>query len=348
MRRRRAEVGPHGDPGRGRGGLKQRAIIFTTDAGFLMPTVSVIGQILEQKRVMDHADIILFLVDIDHDGAMRIADALADIPVSIIRVADELLEIPDAVNFNKTHVPRSTLARLAVGDLIAERYEHLLYIDGDVQILGEISALVEHDVAPGHIASVNEALWLYEGDAGSHWKTMASYLAGLGISEVKDYFNAGVLAFRRSTWLEKSREAQEFYFANSEICKYHDQSALNVVFHRRRETLSPIYNFSSGYAELGVAEEFGPRIVHFTGAAKPWFSRCHPWNGRFLPHYAALAEKRPMLTSFAARRSAAEIELIERDVEARRRKAMLRTPWRAPLRRRLLRRYMATTPFACA
>jgi len=341
-------MGPQRDLGFARGDPKRRAIIFTTDAGFLMPTVSVISQIIEQRRVMKQADIILFLVDIDQDGMMRIADALADIPVSIIRVPNQLLEVPATVKFNKTHVPRSTLARLAVGELIAEDYEHILYIDGDVQILGDLSSLVEHDVLPGHIASVNEALWLYEGDSGSHWKTMASYLAGLGISDVRSYFNAGVLAFRRSTWLEKAREAREFYFANSEICRYHDQSALNVVFHGRREILSPLYNFSSGYAELGISEQLSPRIVHFTGAAKPWFSRCHPWNGRFLAHYAALAARRPVLTSFAAQRSAAEIAAIERDVEARRRKAMLRTPWRAPLRRWLLRRYMATTPFACS
>jgi len=326
---------------------KRNAIIFTTDAGFMMPTMSVALQLLTQPEVIARADILIYLVDITASQKQRLDESFAGLPLTFIDIPADLIALPDSVRFNRTHVPRSTLARLSLGALIPRDYVHILYLDGDIQVLGDILPLVTHEVAEGSIAAVNEAVWMYEGDGGKYWPMMKAYLAGLGIGSPRDYFNAGVLAFRRSTWEQASAEALDFFLHRSDICLFHDQSALNAIFNGRREILSPVYNYSSGYADLGLDGKLAPRLVHFTGAAKPWFSRCRPWNGRFLPHYANLIRRYPVLATFAAARTPAQIASIEREVATRRRRMMLTTPWRPALRRRKLLRYMATEAFAC-
>lgn len=325
---------------------KRHLIIFTTDAGFMMPTMSVIDQLLAQPRVMERADIIVYLVDIDADRRRALEDSFGHLPVSFVDIPADLLRLSGDVSFNPTHVPRSTLARLSLGELLPERYEHILYLDGDIQLLGDIAPLVEHEVAPGKIASVNEGVWMYEGDGGGYWRGMREYLAGIGLKSPLDYFNAGVLAFRRETWRTKSAEALRFFTENSELCRFHDQSALNFVFNGQREVLSPLYNYISSYADLELADRLKPRIVHFTGAAKPWFSRSRPWRGRFLPHYDSLRARYPVLASFERTKSADEIAQIEQEAEARRCKMMMLTPWRPVLRRRKLINYLQNTNFA--
>ncbi len=325
---------------------KRHLIIFTTDAGFMMPTMSVIDQLLAQPAVLERADLIVYLVDIDADRRRALEDSFGHLPVSFVDMPADLLALPGDVRFNRTHVPRSTLARLSLGALLPERYEHILYLDGDVQVLGDIAPLVAHEVAPGKIASVNEGVWMYEGDGGGYWRGMSAYLTGLGLKSPLDYFNAGILAFRRETWRTKSAEALNFFIENSELCRFHDQSALNAVFKGRREVLSPLYNYISSYADLDLADRLQPRIVHFTGAAKPWFSRCRPWRGRFLPHYESLRARYPVLAAFERPKSPAEIAQIEQEAEARRRKMMMFTPWRPMLRRRKLIRYLQDTRFA--
>ena len=327
-------------------GAKRHLIIFTTDAGFMMPTMSVIDQLLAQPAVLARADVIVYLVDIDTDRQRTLEDAFGHLPVRFVAIPPELLQLSGDVSFNPTHVPHSTLARLSLGALLPEQYDHVVYLDGDIQLLGDITPLVEHEVAPGKIASVNEGVWMYQGDGGGYWRGMSAYLSGLGLQSPLDYFNAGILAFRRDTWRTKSAEALRFFTEHSDLCRFHDQSALNFVFNGQREVLSPLYNYISSYADLGLADRLEPRIVHFTGAAKPWFSKSRPWNGRFLPHYASLRARYPVLAAFERPKSAAEIAQIDGEAAVRRRKLMMFTPWRPMLRRQKLLRYFQDTRFA--
>lgn len=327
-------------------GTRNRLIVLATDAGFVMPTMSLVLQILAQPRVLEIADVNVYLVGLPTSARVALDEAFADLSVKFVDVPTELLALPAHVRFNKTHVPTTALARLSLGELIAPQYEHLLYLDGDIQLLGDIVPLVEHDVAPGKIAAGNDALWLYEGDYGHYWKMISGYITGLGLQSPGEYFNSGVLAFRRTTWLSEGIAARDFFFRNSELCLYHDQSALNAIFREKREVLSPIYNYVSGYADLDLAEQLQPRIVHFTGGAKPWNSRCRPWYGRFIPHYETILNSYPVLKSFNSEKTSTELSSIDRDVERRWRIMMLRTPWRPALRRRKLRRYIVRTQFA--
>ena len=257
---------------------------------------------------------------------------------------ERFLPPPDSY-FNKTHISRTTLGRFALHEALPSHYEHVVYLDGDVQAVGDITELVAHDVKPGFIAAGNEFLWLCENDIGPYWRRHRAYLDEIGVNDPRDYFNCGVLAFRMDTWREMAPKALDYFRRFPERCIYHDQSALNAVFYGKREILSPIYNFGTEFAKLGLIETETPRILHFTGAQKPWHFTGPPWNGRFIPDYADFLRKHPILQSLTTGPSSAELAVLTEKFWRSRRRSRLVTPWRPLHRRRKFRRYMDSRQF---
>ncbi len=325
---------------------KDTAAVFVTDGGFLVPTLLAARQVQAQPAVMAVADIHVFLVGIPPQDVERLQWSFQTDSVRLAPMEERLFLPPEGTHFNQTHISHTTLGRFAIQELLPAQYRHIVYIDGDVQVLGDLAPLVRHRVAPGCIAAAAESLWLCEGDRGKFWPRHAAYLASLGIADPHEYFNAGVLLFRRDTWADMAPRALAYFREHAERCLYHDQSALNALFRGRREYLSPLYNYSSLYASLGLNDDVHPRIVHFTGAAKPWFYPGAPWNGRFIPLYEQFVAAHPVLAPYAPHGDPERIAGMLDSERRNRLKTRALMPWRPWQRRRRLRRYLAQTAFA--
>ncbi len=324
---------------------KTRAIVFVTDTGFLMTSLFAALQVARSARVTHMADIFVVTTDLEADARTRLEGEFATTPIRFAELDARTFLPPPDTYFNKTHISRTALGRFALHEALPSHYEHVVYLDGDIQAVGEITELVAHDVRPGFIAAGNEFLWLCENDIGPYWRRHRAYLDELEIKDPRDYFNSGVLAFRMDTWREMAPKALDYFRRFPERCIYHDQSALNAVFRGRREILSPIYNFGTEFAKLGPLETVIPRILHFTGAQKPWHFSGPPWNGRFIADYADFLQKYPILRSLAALPSSAEIAAIEEKFRRAQGRYRLVARWRALRRRRRFRRYLDGTQF---
>lgn len=326
--------------------LKNRAIFFTTDYGFLIPTLVSAQQILQQEDVENIADILIYLVDYQNEEYEKICREFPKI--RFFMISSSQYELPLGATFNVTHVPKSTLARLVVASDFPEQYDHLVYIDGDTQITGSIFPLVKHDVAIGSILASCDRPYIIWHENRKIVKNMRIYLSGLGIYNPEDYFNAGVIAATRSTWASLGANALKYFVDNSADCLYHDQSAINAISLGRREVLSPKYNFVSSYADMGAADYLEPSIIHFTGGSKPWFSNAAPWYGRFKHHYEGLLSERPWLRRYWKVKPWAE--RLESDLRASLAILVVRVimPWIAIKRRRQIKRYLRETRFAVA
>ena len=323
---------------------KTRAIFFTTDYGFLVPTLVAAQQVQKQSDVTEIADVLVYLVDVSEDATKEISSAFPDI--KFFNISSERYELPEGATFHLTHVPRSTLARLAVASDLPEQYEHLVYLDGDVQVVGSILPLVRHDVADGSILASCDRLYIVWPEKRKHVDKLHTYLTQLGMADPYDYFNAGVLAARRSTWISLAADALRYIGEHSAACLYHDQSAMNAVSLGRREVLSPKYNFVSGYADVGATDYVDPSIIHFTGGSKPWFSMAAPWRGRFKHHYDEILVTNPWLRKYHALKP--ENEVIKDDHAANLAILLIRVilPWIAMGRRKRIKRYLTQTQFA--
>ncbi|HEY4254498.1 MAG TPA: hypothetical protein VGM87_25070, partial [Roseomonas sp.] len=84
-----------------------RAVVYVTDPGFLVP--SLVSALEVQQQVSAIADIIICLTGFPDAEGERVAEIIENLGFSAKLMSDSVAS--DAVHFNKTHVPISTLAR---------------------------------------------------------------------------------------------------------------------------------------------------------------------------------------------------------------------------------------------
>lgn len=269
-----------------------RLVLFTTDVGYLIPTLVAAGQVAAQTKKMGDVDVLVFLIDLDEVTTKRLRELYPELMFQALDAS--LFELSKGASYNKTHVPRSALARLVTGPLIAEHYQFITYLDGDIQVVGDIAPLVRAEIPEGFFLAAPDHAELCSQELGSYARHFRSYLSRLGV-RADEYFNSGVLAASRKTWCILGQEALAFMRAHSAVCLYHDQSALNRVAKGRRLKLSPRYNLTSWYQELDLQAVTPVSIIHFSGGIKPW-ADWHPASGGAYRHlYHQLADSDPML-----------------------------------------------------
>ncbi|GBQ36245.1 hypothetical protein HLH34_06470 [Gluconacetobacter azotocaptans] len=322
---------------------KERAIVFTSDRGFIVPTLVAAAQIMAQKEVIDIADILIFLVDIDNHESSLIKMAFPDDDIKFINMNSKNYMFGKDVHFSPTHVPPSALARLVTGNDIPENYSNLLYLDGDIQIVGPIIDLVLFDVPEGKILAAADRSYIKAPELTNTARRMRDYLNGIGIRDRTRYFNSGVMACTRLTWIDVGQEAFDYFLNHSKKCRYHDQSALNAVCMPRQIPLDPKYNYMSTYAECESHGMITPCIIHFNGAEKPWFAKSRPWKGFFIDVYEKFLKQHPELEIFPLFPEKSHSEAVDLRAERNWKKLRMVTPWRLYTRRRRIRRYVNQT-----
>ncbi|TPL99881.1 hypothetical protein FJ960_20820 [Mesorhizobium sp. B2-3-11] len=269
------------------------AVVFVTDNGYLGPSLLAALQLTAQG-IDALADIMIYTVGVD-PALIDTLQNRAGRAISFIALPDTSYVPPDGVAFAKNHVPVTALARLVIADHLPSQYRNIVYLDGDIQIVGDIAPLVRHRVRDGWIAAGRGSAWLDPDDRlGLNPKGYFDVLAG---ATRQSYFNSGVLACNRDTWAIYGPKALNAFFSNGDTFIRHDQSALNAVFEQNVEPLSPAYNFHNVYAKLKCHGILAPKIIHFTGPAKPWKAAVPPWGWRFHKSYTDLMERFPELAS---------------------------------------------------
>ena len=253
------------------------AVFYVTDGGFAFPTLVSALQVREQVDP-EAAEIRIVLTNVSDDFARRLGDFLAPFAIQVNTMPSELYSNFDSAKFNNTHVPRSSLGRFFMLECSPGAYEHVIYLDGDTWINGDIMPLIKYRPPRGTIAAAEDPSYYYRNNLGENGRRTRSYFKGLGIDASKGYFNAGVLSADKDAWNDISKSAFDFFAKNTAACLYHDQSALNVAAQHRRAILSPRWNFFDHYAYWDLNKDLKPAIFHFAGGAKPWVGRFYPWE----------------------------------------------------------------------
>ncbi|KQQ43702.1 glycosyltransferase family 8 protein [Nocardioides sp. Leaf307] len=325
--------------------MKDTLVLWVTDRGYLAPSTLVAEQALAQG-IGDIADLAIFTLDVDEDAARQLEREVAHPAFSIYPMRNRDFQPPPNTEFHANHVPVAALARLSIEPEIPAQYRRLIYLDGDLQIRGPIRPLVERVVPEGKVAAGRGSSWL--DPSGQHGLEPAGYLETLGVAKA-DYFNSGVMAFGRDTWADMAPRALDLFFRNSSAYIRHDQSALNAAFRGQVEHFHPAYNFHTFYATAYAQTFVKPRIIHFTGRAKPWHTWAPPWGARFADSYRGLVRRHPALADYFE----VAIPRASPDVLRKRARLSLREARRLAqrerdtvrFRRRLIRRYVSDTDF---
>lgn len=282
-----------GTPECNRSGIT-RVITFVTDRGYLAQSLIAASQLAAQPDVVAIADIILYLIDIPEAEQAAIQAALG-LSRFNFRFLDSRRFLSDSVDrLPDLHVPHSTLGRLVLDTEIPAQYDTIIYMDGDIQIVGPVAPLIAHNCPAGTVLAGCDRL-----DHGGKYGNPQAYLDGLGVAYPSDYFNAGIMMAPRAAWRTFTAAALDFLTRYPELCKHYDQSALNAVIGAQREWMPPAYNFTSWFQQADPDHVTTvPRIVHFTGPLKPWNSTKGPWGTQFRRVYSDFLVEFPRFNQY--------------------------------------------------
>lgn len=168
----------------------------------------------------------------------------------------------DRTRFNKLgliiqYTSIETYYRFLLADLLID-VDKLLYLDADILVVGDISALWSKAIDELYCAGVEDK------------NIDVAHKKKLGIPESQPYINTGVLLLN----LEKIRKnfltEKLFTFAShNRNTPYQDQDAINVVLGGSAIVLPDTYNYMV-WGDKDDIKRDDVKIVHLTGAGKPW------------------------------------------------------------------------------
>lgn len=218
-------------------------------------------------------------------------------PGDTLRVIEPIIEsdavLPVALS---DHVSVSTYYRLFLDRVVGDEWTRVIYLDSDLIVDHDISALYDADLDGRTAGAV----------AGLSLPTIGSLPEGhifhrLGIDANLPYFNAGVMLIDRHKWRDAKVEERclEFLSITREAVKYWDQDAINYVLREDWAGLDPRWNRTSDYHSLVTKGELdrivpyaerlrSPFIVLFISGYKPWSAYRNP-DKRLYDRYLVLS-----------------------------------------------------------
>ena len=172
--------------------------------------------------------------------------------------------------FVSGHVSRETYLRIFSADILPADLEKVVYLDGDVVVVGDLRELWQIELGDCILAA-----------APDHFRQDRK--TTLGLAGNKAYVNAGVLLINLARWREEAltqRLVRYIEKAGTRL-ELHDQDAINGVLHgnilvldRRWNVQAPMFRavrrcFPKEYDKIRAATR-RPAIIHYSGAEKPW------------------------------------------------------------------------------
>lgn len=189
-------------------------------------------------------------------------------------------------------IPVSMWYRIFLPELLTQQ-ERVLYLDADTLVVDRLEPLWDTDFAGALVAAVTNVMDPQQ----------RSWPGELGLAQLPDYFNSGVLLMNLAGMRAEGTAAklEAFGLATGSRLRFPDQDALNVVLAGRRHALHPRWNCMNSLAFFPDSAEFfepgwvgaaleHPAIVHFEGPAvvKPWhFLNDNPYRELYYRHVRA-------------------------------------------------------------
>ncbi len=154
-------------------------------------------------------------------------------------------------------------ARLIFGEIMPPEVERLTYLDCDMMVRAPIEQVAEIDLKGHPIAAVPEANGMNIA-LGRDVRLKADLF-----DSADPYFNAGLIVIDMTGWRQaKVLERLEAAIADGTMDRiYYDQDLLNIIFANDWLQLDQLWNLVD---PRPLHQGLNPRLLHYTGAQKPW------------------------------------------------------------------------------
>ena len=187
---------------------------------------------------------------------------------------ERFLDLPLFANMK-----RQCYHRLAVGEVVPEGIDRVVWLDMDVLVFRCISELWDIELNGNPVAAVQ--------DMAIPWVSSPLGLGefeALGLDQDAPYFNNGLMLLEMKPWREEEMAARvvNYLRVHANRIFHFEQHAFNAVYAGQWCALDPRWNVIASLAgqryfrskhlsgELRQIVSKSPWIVHFAGTFKPW------------------------------------------------------------------------------
>ncbi len=165
---------------------------------------------------------------------------------------------------------QTTYYRLFISELYPQ-YDKIVYIDCDVAVLGDISKLYHINIGDNLIGATTDEFVM-------NYPSIQNYFTDcLGISGLKNYFNAGVLIMNLHQFRLQNFEAQFIDLLGKYKFVVQDQDYLNVLCKNK------VYYIDGSWDKMPCIEDIDVskvNLVHYNLIWKPWHAEV-PYGEEF-------------------------------------------------------------------
>lgn len=231
--------------------------------------------------------------DLSDDSKQKLQETVSQNQESVIRFYNFTKIVSD-----KHYIIRptdrlsiETYFRIFLPELLPTDIHTVLYLDVDIICTGSLQELFSTDITTHAMGMVPDPIY-----------SDIRNFNRLNYPMDKGYYNAGVILFNLDYWRQKQlvHVVSSYIETYSELCRYHDQDAINAVCHQYIFSLPIQYNTGAVFFHVYAWQDRKkypypayntdfilkakwpdilttvkkPLLVHFSGPTKPWTKEC--------------------------------------------------------------------------
>lgn len=164
---------------------------------------------------------------------------------------------------------------------ILKNYEKVLYLDADMVVCHDVAELYRENLEGALLGAVRDPV--ISGSDKSPVHNRRAYMAELGINNIYDYFQSGVMVMDLKKMADNELCDKMIEYAATHNCALVDQDVLNLfcqgkvkyIDNKWNVDVNPVAMRVVPYAPKAVWEEYQENrenayIYHFAGVDKPW------------------------------------------------------------------------------
>lgn len=259
------------------------AIVFAANDEFVSYMAVMIQSIIEHASDENKYDIVILHGAISEDNQQKIVSLSLNYKNVSIRFADvdPLFESLDLyTGIRGMRLTKETYYRMAVGQVLADEYTRVIYLDGDMVMMTDVAELYTVELEGYYLAAPYDISGIgychKPGNDRIDWRKNS-----LKLKNPDTYFICGLLVINLPMLRKDYPVESLLKMAASREWMQHDQDVLNVICNNGKACLlHPSWNVLADFGNnrylppelrtMWLESEQKPLVIHYGGNKKPW------------------------------------------------------------------------------
>lgn len=248
-------------------------VVLSADDNYAMPLAVTLTSILMNANQTTFYDVYILtptLFNQDNKDKILSLEEYNNCEINFIDMKNNFTNSPNRLS----HTTNPAYYRLLISDILPN-YEKAIYLDADIIVRTDLQNLYDNELLDSYIGAVLHPVYYFDNSK--------SYSELLGIKDLKNYINSGVLLLNLKLIREDKITAK---FVNGVLKNYPtvDQDVINSICYGKIKFLPFKYNVmpkcniflnDSRIAEIYDKNEYleafeNPAIIHWANPQKPW------------------------------------------------------------------------------